>query len=455
MGEARGRQKAAGENSETSRKKGRGKRKTYTNKQRSCTESSRKSLIFTHTHTHTHTIWNISTFVTTTMESMKKNALLLCVALFAALLLSTGPSSFVTATSDTEDNAKTNRNLDNVMHILSQLGHDISNVATHVVSSLSSSFNKKEEATVVSKADENMLMFYDTYLPDEDEIEVLINDIDESEYDIVSDLMGKQQSYDYDTMIENQLSKMQMPRGNFTVCKECVEKVVYYIGEKVYGKEVEFCKKVMPSPKPSPTAVKFCAFAKENPKASVMLVEMKLHIHPIIMGIKCCHHKGYCSVGMAHEEAHIGKPGMVEEEEKTIEMKLHNVKRGATIIGHKVSLAMDETIAKLSIQKGGNCTQCETMAVHQLEQMFMTSAETVCKYASKIPNPDVEQFCKLVSTKPKEAFKMLLAEMNLSMQQLKQTALMACQQEGLCQASPVSSRFEQTSGVSAYRRVQK
>lgn len=394
------------------------------------------------------------------MESMKRTVLLLCVALFAAILLSSGSSSFVTATSDTEENAPSrsfNTVMDKAVGILSKLKHDISSMATHMVAKMSSSTTNEDTDAVAEAEDKTMLMFYDTYLPDEDEIAVLINDIHESEYDI--DLMGKQ-SYDYDAMIESQLSEMQIPKGNVTVCKECVEKVVYYIGDKVYGKEVEFCKKVMPSPNPSPSAMKFCAFAKENPKAAVILVEMKLHIHPIIMGIKCCYHKGYCTMGMAREVKNIGvldkfSSSSLGEEEKTSEIKMHNVKRGATIIAREASHVIDEAIAsKLSLQKGGNCTQCVTMAVHQLEQLFMTSAETVCKYANKIPNPDVEQFCKLVTTKPHEAFKMLLQEMNLSMQQLKQTALMACQQEGLCQASPVSNKFE-ASSMSAYRRVQK
>ena len=381
---------------------------------------------------------------------------LLLLALTAALILCLSPP--VAATSAEEGHTS---QLDAIMSkaasLMADLQHDISAVATKISTAFSSG-ELEQSQTDSEMIEDDTFMFYESYLPEEDEIEDLVNDIDFSVYEF-----HQGEDLDYGTMIDQELAKFP-PQPNKTVCKECVEKIAYGIGMKIFNITEGFCKKAFEK-KPSPKVMDFCFHLKKDPKRTVMFVMMKLHIHPIFAGILICHHKGYCSMPPPphpyphpHPRPH---PGHGERPEmnhtykpQQVISKMHVASKGANMVAQKLSPEIAEYMSKVSFSLSANCTACENQVIQQLESMFMKSAETVCKYADKVPNADVQQFCQMVETKPREAFKMILLELNISMKQLKQQAMMACQQEGICEmpAAPKKSHY---AGMKEYRKVQK
>merc|ERR1712137_1174338 len=204
--------------------------------------------------------------------------------------------------------------------------------------------------------------------------------------------------------------------ANVTKCEGCVKKAIEYFAKKTIFDTAKFCHDAMKKDNPDPRVQKFCMFAKENPKKAVAVIWMKMHVHPIFMGFMICQKKGYC--------------GAPKPQPRTA-TEMQATERGAVAAVEMMSMMRAEEIS--------------TPLLQQLREGFEKSADYVCKFSSKIPNEDFQQFCNLVETKPKEAFALLLKALKITPQQLKQSAVAACQREGMCTTVQTASRASTTS----------
>merc|ERR1711907_812678 len=189
-----------------------------------------------------------------------------------------------------------------------------------------------------------------------------------------------------------------------SMCKECVEKSIKRAAEYIYGQITKDCKEALDKKAPDPRAVKFCKFAKENPKAAVIAVTIKMHINLIVRSLRICHFYSLCYAPPPKEdENHEEMRRKREEDEETLLLM------GAQKVTELMELPEKEFRAS---KKDGDCTICVKSAVHDIEQGYEKAAHAVCQYVHNIPNDEIKQYCQLVATKPKKAFAILLKALN-------------------------------------------
>ena len=272
-----------------------------------------------------------------------------------------------------------------------------------------------------------------------------------------------------------------------SMCKECVEKSIKRAAEYIYGQITKDCKEALDKKDPDPRAVKFwyvyvcymsycvappavllvhsentpsrdCAiqndtrrksvtdrvfarvdalcvcvymsskFAKENPKAAVIAVTIKMHINLIVRSLRICHFYSLCYAPPPKEDEHHEKMRRKREEDEETLLLM-----GAQKVTELMELPEKEFRAS---KKDGDCTICVKSAVHDIEQGYEKAAHAVCQYAHNIPNDEIKQYCQLVATKPKKAFAILLKALNLTMEKIKDAATQACEQQGICSPRP-------------------
>lgn len=213
-----------------------------------------------------------------------------------------------------------------------------------------------------------------------------------------------------------------------SMCKECVEKSIKRAAEYIYGQITKDCKEALDKKDPDPRAVKFCKFAKENPKAAVIAVTIKMHINLIVRGLRICHFYGLCSTPPPKENIYNEKMRRKREEDEETLLLM-----GAQKVTELMELPEKEFRAS---KKDGDCTICVKSAVHDIEQGYEKAAHAVCQYVHNIPNDEIKQYCQLVATKPKKAFAILLKALNLTMEKIKDAATQACEQQGICSPRP-------------------
>ena len=240
-------------------------------------------------------------------------------------------------------------------------------------------------------------------------------------------------------------SSIAMVAYNFISARTLPQAIEYFAKKTIFD-TAKFCHDAMKKDNPDPRVQKFCMFAKENPKKAVAVIWMKMHVHPIFMGFMICQKKGYC--------------GAPKPQPRTA-TEMQATERGAVAAGEMMSMMRAEEIRTPLLQEllrdvrgevtgiaddpDGQCSACVKQAMEQLREGFEKSADYVCKFSSKIPNEDFQQFCNLVETKPKEAFALLLKALKITPQQLKQSAVAACQREGMCTTVQTASRASTTS----------
>lgn len=229
-------------------------------------------------------------------------------------------------------------------------------------------------------------------------------------------------------------------------CKDCVKKAIEYFAKKTIFDTAKFCHDAMKKDNPDPRVQKFCMFAKENPKKAVAVIWMKMHVHPIFMGFMVCQKKGYCGAPKpqprAAKEMQATERGAVTAVEMMGMMRAEEI---STPLLQELLYDVGGEVTGIADDPDGQCSACVKQAMEQLREGFEKSAGYVCKFSSKIPNEDFQQFCNLVETKPKEAFALLLKALKITPQQLKQSAVAACQREGMCTTVQPASRASTTS----------
>merc|ERR1712199_98487 len=185
-----------------------------------------------------------------------------------------------------------------------------------------------------------------------------------------------------------------------SMCKECVEKSIKRAAEYIYGQITKDCKEALDKKDPDPRAVKFCKFAKENPKAAVIAVTIKMHINLIVRSIRICHFYGVCDAEPPKDDDH-------HHEKKTMRRKREEEEEATLLLigAQKVTEIMELPEKEFrASKKDGDCTTCVKSAVHDIEQGYEKAAHAVCQYVHNIPNDEIKQYCQLVATKPKQAF---------------------------------------------------
>jgi len=217
-----------------------------------------------------------------------------------------------------------------------------------------------------------------------------------------------------------------------TLCKECVEKSVKHTAEFVDSAITKDCEEALKKPNPDPRAVKFCKFAKDNPKAAIIAVMIKMHFHPIVKAIRICYFYGVCAAEPPsyNDEEHREKRRRREEEEEETLLLM-----GAQKVTEMMEFPEKEFKAS---KKDGDCTTCVKSAIHDIEQGYEKAAHAVCQYVHNVPNDEIKKYCQLVATKPKQAFAILLKALNLSMEKIKDAAMQACEQQGICSQRPTN-----------------
>jgi len=248
---------------------------------------------------------------------------------------------------------------------------------------------------------------------------------------------------------DDYILELQTLGKNTTLCKECVEKSVKKICERTFKYIEEICEKEAKKPKPDPHVAEFCKFAKAHPKAAVIASLIKQHAYPILRSIRICHFYGLCQ---ADPPPVPQKTEKTEADDKADADEEVNVDYGVLFVGAlKVTEMMELPEKRIRVRGKGDCTMCEREAVHQIEQGYEKAAFAVCKYAHSIPNDEIKQYCELVAKQPKKAFAILLKALNLSIEKIKEAAMQACEQQGLCAARRRIDDAEEIIKLSATR----
>lgn len=234
--------------------------------------------------------------------------------------------------------------------------------------------------------------------------------------------------------------------ANVTKCEGCVKKAIEYFAKKTIFDTEKFCHDAMKKDNPDPRVQKFCMFAKENPKKAVAVIWMKMHVHPIFMGFMICQKKGYCGAPKPQPRTATEMQATVRGAVAAVEMmSMMRAEEISTPLLQELLRDVRGEVTGIADDPDGQCSACVKQAMEQLREGFEKSAGYVCKFSSKIPNEDFQQFCNLVETKPKEAFALLLKALKITPQQLKQSAVAACQREGMCTTVQPASRASTTS----------
>lgn len=228
-------------------------------------------------------------------------------------------------------------------------------------------------------------------------------------------------------------------------CEECIKKVVTFAFDKVSSKTKDVCAKVADK-KYIPEKLKdFCKLYSSDPKKAVKILMVKFHLHPILFGYKLCTEKGYC--------APPPKPGPHHhDDDHNHDHQFSEMKDVFRWISekHQPTVNLLKTLSRKSshlqipknIQKSTPaCQSCVKNSVAQAKSVLLQGATRICQFSDKIPVDSFKTFCDLLESDPSKAVSEIMKELHITNQMLKQAAMQACAQQGIC--SSVSGRMQQ------------